>query len=172
MDHAGSHHRLHGQHPSRWAWYRRRWPRRTNTRGSKKIMVANNHATGTACSRPACRSKCSEPCSAHSLDLRRVPQTGSARPCWSRPRVRADVYSHCRDSTGAWAFGRIGAMTDLTRAQVRRLLSARRLDVSADDLPEVTHRLNAMLEAVDALEHPGLDSIEPAPPPAFEPRGG
>ena len=60
-------------------------------------------------------------------------------------------------------------MPDLTRAQVRRLLFARGFDVSIDDLPEVTHRLNAMLEAVDALAHPDLDSIEPATPPGSQP---
>lgn len=53
-------------------------------------------------------------------------------------------------------------MPDLTTEQVRAQLAASGLaPVDAEDLDEVTHRINAITEALLALELPDLDSVEP-----------
>ena len=53
-------------------------------------------------------------------------------------------------------------MPDLTPEQVRTQLAAIGLaPVDAEDLDEVTHRINAVHEALLALEFPDLDSAEP-----------
>jgi hypothetical protein len=52
---------------------------------------------------------------------------------------------------------------DLSQEQVRAQLAALGLDVTTEDLAEVTHRINAISEAVLALDHPGLDAVEPLP---------
>jgi len=53
-------------------------------------------------------------------------------------------------------------MTDLTPDEVRTQLAAIGLTpVDQDDLDEITHRINAVNEAVLALEHPELDAQEP-----------
>jgi hypothetical protein len=53
-------------------------------------------------------------------------------------------------------------MPDLTPEEVRTQLSAIGLTpVDQDDLDEITHRINAVNEAVLALEHPDVDAQEP-----------
>lgn len=53
-------------------------------------------------------------------------------------------------------------MPDLTPEQVRAQLAALGLaPVDGEDLDEVTHRINAVNEALTALEPPGLDDAEP-----------
>jgi hypothetical protein len=53
-------------------------------------------------------------------------------------------------------------MPDLTPEQVRVQLAALGLTpVDAEDLDEVTHRINAVHEALAALEPPDLDGAEP-----------
>jgi hypothetical protein len=53
---------------------------------------------------------------------------------------------------------------DLTPSDVRALAAALGLHPSDDDLLEVTHRLNAMRDALAALADLPLDEVEPAPP--------
>jgi len=53
---------------------------------------------------------------------------------------------------------------DLTPADVRALAAALGLHPADDDLDEVTHRLNAMRDALAPLAGLPLDSVEPAPP--------
>jgi hypothetical protein len=55
-------------------------------------------------------------------------------------------------------------MPDLTVADVKALAAAFGLVASDDDLAEVTHRLNAMREALAPLAALPLDTAEPAPP--------
>ena len=53
-------------------------------------------------------------------------------------------------------------MPDLTPEQVRAQLASTRLaPVDAEDLDEVTHRINAITEALLGLEPDGLDGVEP-----------
>ena len=54
-------------------------------------------------------------------------------------------------------------MPDLTQAEVAALASAAGLPVTPDDLVEVTHRLNAFLEALAPLAALPLDTAEPVP---------
>ena len=54
-------------------------------------------------------------------------------------------------------------MKDLTRAEVEALAAAVDLRMTADDLVEVTHRLNAFLEALRPLAALPLDAVEPVP---------
>ena len=65
-------------------------------------------------------------------------------------------------------------MPELTSAQVLALAEAVRLPVSADDLVEVTHRLNAFLEALAHLADLPLERVEPWPmlPDASGPEAG
>jgi hypothetical protein len=53
---------------------------------------------------------------------------------------------------------------DLTPADVRALAAALGLVPSGDDLVEVTHRLNAMRDALAPLAALPLDTVEPTPP--------
>ncbi len=55
-------------------------------------------------------------------------------------------------------------MTDLTPADVRALAASIGLALTGDDLTEVTHRLNAMRDALAPLATLPLASVEPAPP--------
>ena len=60
-------------------------------------------------------------------------------------------------------------MADLTKDEVRALGHAVGLEIQDPELTEVTYSLNAMLESLDAINPPGLDSVEPLPiimPPA------
>ena len=55
-------------------------------------------------------------------------------------------------------------MADLSPEEVRAQLRALGLAPLDDaDLAEVTHRINAINEAVGALDHPDADRIEPLP---------
>jgi hypothetical protein len=64
-------------------------------------------------------------------------------------------------------------MPDLTQAEVAAMARASGLPVTPDDLGEVTHRLNAFLEALAPLAALPLDAAEPVPfnvtPIPFEP---
>jgi hypothetical protein len=62
-------------------------------------------------------------------------------------------------------------MPDLTPEQVRAQLASTGLaPVDAEDLDEVTHRINAITEALLALEPAGLDEAEPMT--VFDPEAG
>lgn len=52
-------------------------------------------------------------------------------------------------------------MSDLTPEQVKTLASALGLDVTDDDLVEVTHRLNVLTSSVEGFSHPDLDTVDP-----------
>ena len=54
-------------------------------------------------------------------------------------------------------------MTDLTREQVGALAAALGLPVTSDDLTEVTHRLNALIEALSPLGELSPEVVEPVP---------
>lgn len=54
-------------------------------------------------------------------------------------------------------------MPDLTPDQVAALARAAELPMTPDDLAEVTHRLNAFLEALTPLVDLPLDAVEPTP---------
>lgn len=54
-------------------------------------------------------------------------------------------------------------MPDLTLDQVAALARAAELPMTDEDLVEVTHRLNAFLEALTSLVDLPLDSVEPTP---------
>ncbi len=54
-------------------------------------------------------------------------------------------------------------MPELTQTEVAALASAAGLPVTPDDLVEVTHRLNAFLEALAPLAALPLDAAEPVP---------
>lgn len=54
-------------------------------------------------------------------------------------------------------------MRELSPAEVRTMAEAAGLPLSDDDLPEVTHRLNAFLEALAPLASLPLDRVEPWP---------
>jgi hypothetical protein len=54
-------------------------------------------------------------------------------------------------------------MVDLTKDEVRALGRAVGLEIQDPELTEVTYSLNALLEALDALNPPGLENIEPLP---------
>jgi hypothetical protein len=54
-------------------------------------------------------------------------------------------------------------MTDLTPDQVRALAQAAGMRLTDDDLAEVTHRVNAFVEALTPLGALPLDTVEPLP---------
>jgi hypothetical protein len=54
-------------------------------------------------------------------------------------------------------------VTDLTTEQVGALAAALGLPVTPDDLSEVTHRLNALIDALARLAELPLETVEPAP---------
>ena len=51
-------------------------------------------------------------------------------------------------------------MADLTKEEVVALGHAVGLEIHDPDLTEVTYSLNALLEALDAINPPGLENIE------------
>ena len=60
-------------------------------------------------------------------------------------------------------------MSDLTKEDVMALGRAAGLEIPDPELTEVTHSLNALLEALNEINPPGLDAVEPLPiilPPA------
>ena len=60
-------------------------------------------------------------------------------------------------------------MTDLTTDHVAALAAALGLPVTPDDLVEVTHRLNALVEALAPLADLPLETVEPTSGLADEP---
>ena len=60
-------------------------------------------------------------------------------------------------------------MSDLTPSHVAALAAALGLPVTPDDLVEVTHRLNALVEALEPLAALPLETIEPTAGHADEP---
>lgn len=54
-------------------------------------------------------------------------------------------------------------MTDLTTDDVRAMGHAVGLNILEPELTEVTYSLNALLGALDAINPPGLESVEPLP---------
>ena len=59
-------------------------------------------------------------------------------------------------------------MPDLTQAEVAALANAAGLPMTPEDLVEVTHRLNAFLEALAPLAALPLHTVEPVPFMPFE----
>jgi Asp-tRNA(Asn)/Glu-tRNA(Gln) amidotransferase C subunit len=59
-------------------------------------------------------------------------------------------------------------MSELTESQVRALAQALQLPLSAEDAAEVTHRLNAFIQALDPLTELPAGSAE-APPAPIDP---
>ena len=60
-------------------------------------------------------------------------------------------------------------VADLTSEQVSAMAAALGLPMTPDDLAEVTHRLNALLEALGSLGELLLDEVEPVPIARDEP---
>ena len=56
-------------------------------------------------------------------------------------------------------------MTDLTEAQVRALAQALALPMTAEDAAEVTHRLNAFIDALAPLAALPIERIDATPAP-------
>ena len=54
-------------------------------------------------------------------------------------------------------------MTDLTTDDVRAMGHAVGLNIQEPELTEVTYSLNALLSALEAINPPGLESVEPLP---------
>ena len=52
-------------------------------------------------------------------------------------------------------------MPDLSNDDVQALGRAVNLDIQEPDLSQVAHSLNAMLEAMESIDIPGLNSVEP-----------
>ena len=53
-------------------------------------------------------------------------------------------------------------MADLKPEEVRSLGRSLGIEISSADLDEITYRHNALQDALGNLEHPDLDSVEPA----------
>ncbi len=61
-------------------------------------------------------------------------------------------------------------MAELTKEEVTALGHAVGLEIQDPELSEVTYSLNALLEALDAINPPGLESVEALPiilPPRY-----
>ena len=54
-------------------------------------------------------------------------------------------------------------MQALTKEEVRGLGHAVGLDIQDPELTEVTYSLNALLEDLDHINPPGLETVEPLP---------
>ena len=54
-------------------------------------------------------------------------------------------------------------MVDLNQAEVKALGRAVDIDLQEPYLSEVTELLNAIIESVDEINYPGLESVEPLP---------
>ena len=55
------------------------------------------------------------------------------------------------------------AVADLTKDEVIALGHAVGLEIQDPELTEVTYSLNALLEALEQINPPGLDKVEPLP---------
>ena len=60
-------------------------------------------------------------------------------------------------------------MPDLNPDEVKTLAKALGLDVTDDDLVEVTHRLNVLTSSVERFSHPDLDALDALDPVPFYP---
>ena len=60
-------------------------------------------------------------------------------------------------------------VSDLTTDHVAALAAALGLPVTSDDLVEVTHRLNALIDVLEPLGDLPLETVEPTPGLADEP---
>ena len=54
-------------------------------------------------------------------------------------------------------------MTDLSKDDVRAMGKAVGLAIGDQDLAEVTEVLNAIIESIDEINPPGLETVEPLP---------
>ncbi len=54
-------------------------------------------------------------------------------------------------------------MADLTKDEIRALGHAVGLEIQDPELTEVMYSLNALLEALDRINPPGLEKVEPLP---------
>lgn len=54
-------------------------------------------------------------------------------------------------------------MADLTKDEVRAMGKAVGLDIQDPELTEVMYSINALLEALDGINPPGWESVEPLP---------
>ena len=66
-------------------------------------------------------------------------------------------------------FKKKSSMRDLTKEEVTALGHAVGLEIPDPELTEVTYSLNALLEALNEINPPSLDAVEPLPiilPPA------
>jgi hypothetical protein len=54
-------------------------------------------------------------------------------------------------------------MADLTKDEVMALSHAVGLEIQDPELTEVTHSLNGLLGALNEINPPGLDAVEPLP---------
>jgi hypothetical protein len=54
-------------------------------------------------------------------------------------------------------------MTDLSNQEIQALGRAVGLDIQEPELTQVAYSLNAILEAMAAIEAPGLNAVEPLP---------
>ena len=54
-------------------------------------------------------------------------------------------------------------MTNLSKSDIRALGRAVGLNIEDTDLSEVTEMVNAYIEALDEINPPGLDKVEPLP---------
>ena len=54
-------------------------------------------------------------------------------------------------------------MADLTQDEIRAMGHAVGLEIEEPELTEVMHSLNAILQALDEINPPGLEDIEPLP---------
>jgi hypothetical protein len=54
-------------------------------------------------------------------------------------------------------------MGDLTKNEVQAMGHAVGLEIPEPELTEVTYSLNAVLEALAAINPPGLENVEPLP---------
>ena len=54
-------------------------------------------------------------------------------------------------------------MADLTKEEIHALGHAVGLEIEGPELTEVMYSLNALLEALDQINPPGLDDVEPLP---------
>ena len=54
-------------------------------------------------------------------------------------------------------------MPDLTNDEIRAMGHAVGLEIEEPELTEVAYSLNALIEALDEINPPGLDEVEPLP---------
>ena len=54
-------------------------------------------------------------------------------------------------------------MADLSKDEIKALGHAVGLEIQDPELTEVMYSLNALLESLDQINPPGLDSVEPLP---------